>query len=365
MHKFTLGIEEEFQILDSDSLKLHSQMSKIIDGGKVFLKERIKEEMHQSMVEMGTNICENIGQARDEVSYLRQQIFELAAKEGLTVAAAGTHPFSHWSEQLITPDPRYDQLIAEMKDVARSNLIFGMHVHVAIPNREEGLHIMNTARYFLPHLYALSTNSPFWEGRETGFKSFRSKVFDKFPRTGIPPYFGSVSEYDEFVNLLVKTNCIDNGKKIWWDIRLHPFYPTVEFRICDMIMTVDEVLCIASLMQCIIAKLSKLHRKNQSFRSYRRILINENKWRAARWGVEAKLIDFGRQEEVDFPVLINELLEFIDDVVDELGCRTEVNYVYQMLEQGSGADRQLKIYEDTKDLKKVMEYVVAQTRKGL
>jgi len=365
MHKFTLGIEEEFQILDSDSLKLHSQMSKIIDGGKVFLKERIKEEMHQSMVEMGTNICENISQARDEVSYLRQQIFELASKEGLQVAASGTHPYSHWSEQLITPNPRYDQLINEMKDVARSNLIFGMHVHVAIPNREEGLQIMNVARYFLPHLYALSTNSPFWEGRDTGFKSFRSKIFDKFPRTGIPPYFASVPEYDDFVNLLVKTNCIDNGKKIWWDIRLHPFYPTVEFRICDMIMTVDEVMCIASLMQCIIAKLSKLHQKNQSFRSYRRILINENKWRAARWGVDAKLIDFGRQEEVAFPVLINELLEFIDDVVDELGCRTEVNYVYQMLEQGSGADRQLKVYEDTNDLKKVMEYVVAQTKKGL
>lgn len=365
MHKFTLGIEEEFQILDSDSLKLHSQMSKIIDGGKVFLKERIKEEMHQSMVEMGTNICENINEARDEVSYLRQQIFELAAKEGLEVAASGTHPYSHWSEQLITPNPRYDQLIDEMKDVARSNLIFGMHVHVAIPNREEGLQIMNVARYFLPHLYALSTNSPFWEGRETGFKSFRSKIFDKFPRTGIPPYFASVPEYDDFVNLLVKTNCIDNGKKIWWDIRLHPFYPTVEFRVCDMIMTVDEVVCIAALMQCIIAKLSKLHRKNQSFRSYRRILINENKWRAARWGVDAKLIDFGRQEEVAFPTLINELLEFIDDVVDELGCRTEVNYVYQMLEQGSGADRQLKVYEETKDLKKVMEYVVSQTRKGL
>jgi len=365
MHKFTLGIEEEFQILDSESLKLHSQMSKIIDGGKVFLKERIKEEMHQSMVEMGTNVCENIGQARDEVSYLRQQIFELASKEGLEVAASGTHPYSHWSEQLITPNPRYDVLIEEMKDVARSNLIFGMHVHVCIPNREEGLQIMNVARYFLPHLYALSTNSPFWEGRETGFKSFRSKIFDKFPRTGIPPYFASVSEYDEFVNLLVKTNCIDNGKKIWWDIRLHPFYPTVEFRICDMIMTVDEVICIAALMQCIIAKLSKLHQKNQSFRSYRRILINENKWRAARWGVDAKLIDFGRQEEVAFPTLINELLEFIDDVVDELGCRTEVNYVYQMLEQGSGADRQLKVYEDTKDLKKVMEYVVSQTQKGL
>ncbi len=365
MHKFTLGIEEEFQILNKDTLKLHSQMSKIIDGGKVFLKERIKEEMHQSMVEMGTNVCENITQARDEVSYLRQQIFELASKEDLEVAALGTHPFSHWSEQLITPNPRYDQLINEMKDVARSNLIFGMHVHVGIPNREEGLQIMNVARYFLPHLYALSSNSPFWEGRETGFKSYRSKIFDKFPRTGIPPYFASVPEYDDFVKLLVKTNCIDNGKKIWWDIRLHPVYPTVEFRVCDMIMTVDEVICIAALMQCIIAKLSKLHQKNQSFRSYRRILINENKWRAARWGVEAKLIDFGKQEEVPFPTLINELLEFIDDVVDELGCRTEVNYVYQMIEQGSGADRQLKVYEDTRDLKRVMEYVVSQTHKGL
>ncbi len=365
MHKFTLGIEEEFQILDSETLTLRSHMSKIIDGGKVLLKERIKEEMHQSVVEMGTNVCENIQQARDEVSYLRQQVVDLAAKEDLLVAASGTHPFSQWSEQLITPNPRYDQLIAEMKDVARSNLIFGMHVHVGIPNREEGLQIMNVARYFLPHLYALSTNSPFWESRETGFKSYRSKIFDKFPRTGIPPYFASVAEYDKFIEILVKTNCIDNGKKIWWDIRLHPFYPTVEFRICDMMMTVDEVVCVAALMQCIIAKLSKLHQKNQSFRSYRRILINENKWRAARWGIEAKLIDFGKEEEVPFALLVQELLEFIDDVVDDLGCRTEVNYVYQILEQGSGADRQLNIFEENHDFKEVVKYVVGQTTKGL
>lgn len=351
--------------MDRDTLTLRSHMSKIIDGGKVLLKERIKEEMHQSVVEMGTNVCENIHEARDEVSYLRQQVVDLAAREDLLVAASGTHPFSQWSEQLITPNPRYDQLIAEMKDVARSNLIFGMHVHVGIPNREEGLQIMNVARYFLPHLYALSTNSPFWEGRETGFKSFRSKIFDKFPRTGIPPYFASVAEYDKFIEVLVKTNCIDNGKKIWWDIRLHPFYPTVEFRICDMMMTVDEVICVAALMQCIIAKLSKLHQKNQSFRSYRRILINENKWRAARWGVEAKLIDFGKEEEVPFALLVQELLEFIDDVVDDLGCRTEVNYVYQILEQGSGADRQLKVFEENQDFKEVVKYVVNQTTKGL
>ncbi|MEB8328329.1 carboxylate-amine ligase [Flavobacteriaceae bacterium KMM 6897] len=365
MKKFTLGIEEEFQILDSDTYTLRSHMSKIYEGGKVLLKERIKEEMHQAVVEMGTNICENIQQARDEVSYLRQQVIELAGAEGLKVAAAGTHPFSHWSDQLITPDPRYDALIEEMKDVARSNLIFGLHVHVGIPSREEGLQIMNVARYFLPHLYALSTNSPFWEARETGFKSYRSKIFDKFPRTGIPPYFSSVAEYDKFVEILVKTNCIDNGKKIWWDIRLHPFYPTVEFRVCDMVMTVDEVICIAAIMQCIIAKLHRLHQKNQSFRSYRRVLINENKWRAARWGMEAKLIDFGKEEEVPFEVLIQELLEFIDDVVDELGCRKEVNFVYQMLEQGSGADRQLKVFKDTNDLKEVIKYVVEQTSKGI
>ena len=365
MKKFTLGIEEEFQILDSDTLTLRSHMSKIYEGGKVLLKERIKEEMHQAVVEMGTNICENIQQARDEVSYLRQQVIALAGAEGLKVAAAGTHPFSHWSDQLITPDPRYDALIEEMKDVARSNLIFGLHVHVGIPSREEGLQIMNVARYFLPHLYALSTNSPFWEARETGFKSYRSKIFDKFPRTGIPPYFSSVAEYDKFVDILVKTNCIDNGKKIWWDIRLHPFYPTVEFRICDMVQTVDEVICIAAIMQCIIAKLHRLHQKNQSFRSYRRVLINENKWRAARWGMEAKLIDFGKEEEVPFEVLIQELLEFIDDVVDELGCRKEVNFVYQMLEQGSGADRQLKVFNETNDLKEVIKYVVDQTSLGI
>ncbi|NNF19531.1 MAG: carboxylate-amine ligase [Flavobacteriaceae bacterium] len=365
MEKFTLGIEEEFQILDGDSLMLRSQMSKIIKDGQIILKERIKQEMHQSVVEMGTNICENIQQARDEVSYLRQQIIALAANEGLKVAAAGTHPCSHWRDQLITPDPRYDQLIEEMKDVARSNLIFGMHVHVGIPNREEGMQIMNVARYFLPHLYALSTNSPFWEGHETGFKSFRSKIFDKFPRTGIPPYFSSVEEYDRFINVLVKTGCIDNGKKIWWDLRLHPFYPTVEFRICDMMMTVDEVICVAALMQCIICKLIKLHRKNQSFRTYRRVLINENKWRAGRYGVEAKLIDFGKETEVPFKSLMIELLDFIDDVVDDLACRREVNYVYQMLEQGSGADRQLKVFHETGDLVKVVDYIICETSKGL
>ena len=289
----------------------------------------------------------------------------MADDEGLKVAASGTHPFSEWDQQLITSNPRYDAIIQEMADVARGNLIFGMHVHVAIPSREEGLEILNTVRYFLPHLYALSTNSPFWEGRNTGFKSYRSKVFDKFPRTGIPPFFASVGEYDKFVDILVKTKCLDNSKKIWWDIRLHPFYPTIEFRICDVVMTVDEVTCISALMQCLVAKLYKLNRKNQTFKNYRRLFLNENKRRAARWGIESKLIDFGKEEEVPFTKLMNELLEFIDDVVDELDCRSEVNYVYQLVEEGSGADRQLKVFNDTGDLVEVTKYIVAQTRKGI
>jgi carboxylate-amine ligase len=300
MPVFTLGIEEEFQTIDPVTRELRSHMSKIVEGGQIQLQERVKAEMHQAVVEVGTNICTNIQEAREEVTYLRRMIIDLAEKQNLKIAAAGTHPISDWQDQLITDNERYDKLIDEMRDVARSNLIFGLHVHVGIENRNEGLHIMNAVRYFLPHIYALSTNSPFWCGRNTGFKSYRSKVFDKFPRTGIPDYFSSAAEYDDYINLLVKTNCIDNGKKIWWDIRLHPFFDTIEFRICDVPMRVDETICLAAVMQALVAKIHKLHKQNLNFRPYRRLLINENKWRAARYGIEGKLIDFGKQEEVPY-----------------------------------------------------------------
>jgi carboxylate-amine ligase len=365
MAMFTLGIEEEFQTIDPVTRDLRSHMSKIVDGGKILLKERVKAEMHQAVVEVGTNICHNVQEAREEVNYLRKMILGLADDQGLQVAAAGTHPFADWADQLITEDPRYNEIIDEMRDVARGNLIFGMHVHVGIENREEGIHIMNAVRYFLPHIYALSTNSPFWCGRNTGFKSYRSKVFDKFPRTGLPDYFSSVHEYDDYVNLLIKTKCIDNGKKIWWDIRLHPIFNTIEFRICDVPLRLEETICLAAIMQALIAKLHKLHRQNLSFRSYRRVLLNENKWRAARYGIHAKLIDFGKQEEVEFKVLANELLEFIDDVVDGLGSRKEVEYLHTILENGTGADRQLAVFEETGDLKAVVDYIVKETRMGL
>lgn len=365
MALFTLGIEEEFQIIDPETRELKSHMSQIVDRGQVILQERIKQEMHQAVVETGTNICQNIQEARSEVQFLRNNVIELAHEKDLKVAAAGTHPFSDWVDQLITPNERYDELINEMRDVARGNLIFGLHVHVGIEDRHEAIKIMNEVRYFLPHIHALSTNSPFWCGRDTGFMSYRSKVFDKFPRTGIPEHFGSVSEYDNYINLLVKTKCIDNGKKIWWDIRLHPFYPTIEYRICDVPMRLDETICLAAIMQALIAKLHKIRQENLSFRTYRRILIAENKWRAARDGIHANLIDFGKECEVPFRNLIEELLFFIDDVLDELGSRKEVAYVHQILANGTGADRQLAVFKSTNDLKQVVDYIIEETAFGL
>lgn len=366
MPLFTLGIEEEFQTIDPVTRELRSHMSKIVEGGQITLQERVKAEMHQAVVEVGTNICHNIQEARAEVTELRKHIIELADQQNLKVAAAGTHPFSDWQDQLITPNERYDALIDEMRDVARGNLIFGLHVHVGIDSREEGIQILNAVRYFLPHIYALSTNSPFWCGRNTGFKSYRSKVFDKFPRTGIPDFFASANEYDEYIKILVKTNCIDNGKKIWWDIRLHPYFDTIEFRICDIPMRIDETICIAALIQALVAKMHKLMKQNLSFRPYRKVLINENKWRAARYGIHGKLIDFGKQEEVPYRDLCGELLDFVDDVLDDLGSRHEVEYIKQILDHGTGADRQLAVFEQTGgDLKAVVDYIVEETKAGI
>lgn len=363
--EFTLGVEEEYLIIDPVTRDLRSHMSKIVDGAKIILQEQVKAEMHQSVVEVGTNICKNVKEAREEVSFLRRKIVELAANQDLIVGASGTHPFSKWQDQPITDDPRYHNIVNELQDAARSNLIFGMHCHVGIENREIGLQLMNQACYFLPHIFALSTNSPFWEGRNTGYKSFRTKVFDKFPRTGLPEYFDSVQSYDNFLDTLVKTNCIDNPKKIWWDLRLHPFYNTIEFRICDMSLTVDETICIVAIIQALVAKLYKLTKANTTFNIYRLALIKENKFRAARYGVMGKMIDFGLQQEVTTKDLILELLEFIDDVVDELGSRDEINYVHNILRDGTGAAKQLAIFEKTQDLTKVVDFITSEFTKGL
>jgi len=363
---FTIGIEEEYQTIDPETRDLRSHIDvEILEQGKTLLHESVKPEMHTSVIEVGTGICKDIRQAREELTQLRRDMIGLAKQNNLRLGAAGTHPFADWRNQGIYPDARYEQIVEDMKMVARANLIFGLHVHIGVEDRETAIHLMNAARYFLPHILALSTNSPFWLGMDTGLKSYRCKVFDKFPRTNIPDYFPSYGEYESFVNLLIKTRCIDNAKKIWWDIRPHPSFPTLEFRICDIPMRVDETLAIAALIQATVAKLYKLHAANQGFRLYRRALIMENKWRALRYGLDGKLVDFGKGEEVPLRELMYEYLHLIDDVVDELGTRHEINYIHRILENGTGADRQLKVFRETNDLKAVVDYIISETEAGV
>ena len=365
MEKFTLGVEEEYMVIDPVTRELKSHDQKIVEIASQVLKDQVKAEMHQAVVEVGTGICKNVEEARLDISRLRKYVSDVAGGLNLKIGAAGTHPFSHWSTQLITPNPRYDEIVNEMQEAARSNLIFGLHVHVGISDKNMAIHIMNTVRYFLPHIYALSTNSPFWEGRNTGFKSFRTKVFDKFPRTGVPDYFNDWDDFKNYVNLLIKTSCIDNAKKIWWDVRVHPIFDTIEFRICDVPMLIDETIAIAALFQALVVKLYKLRLQNMSFIMYTRALINENKWRASRYGLDGSLIDFGKQEQVDTRALILELLAFVDDVVEELGSRKAIDYVKKILANGTGADRQLKVFEQTKNLNSVVDYITDQTLVGI
>jgi glutamate---cysteine ligase / carboxylate-amine ligase len=363
---FTIGIEEEYQTVDPVTRDLRSHIqSEILEKGKVLLQEKVKSELHQAVVEVGTSVCKNIKEAKDEVKKLRRDMIKLARENGLRLASAATHPFADWRVQEITPDERYKNIVEDMQLVARANLIFGLHVHIGIEDRETAIHMMNHARYFLPHILALSTNSPFWLGMNTGLKSYRCKVFDKFPRTNIPDYFPSWGEYENFIKLLIKTNCIDNAKKIWWDIRPHPFFNTLEFRICDIPMRADETIALAALIQATIAKLYKLYSANQGFRLYRRALLMENKWRAARYGLDGRLIDFGKQKEVPARDLIHEYLDFVDDVADELGSREELNYIHQILEKGTGADRQLRVFQETGDLKQVVDYIMEETEAGV
>ena len=362
----TLGIEEEYQTIDPETRDLRSHIDmEIISKGKTILREAVKPEMHQSVIEVGTGICKDIKEAKRQIFELRSGIVDLAKQNGLRLAASGTHPFADWRKQEIYPDQRYAEIVEDMKMVARANLIFGLHVHVGVEDRETAIHLMNAARYFLPHILALSTNSPFWLGMDTGLKSYRCKVFDKFPRTNIPDYFPSWGEYESFINLLVQTKCIDNAKKIWWDIRIHPNFPTLEFRVCDIPMRADETIAIAALIQATVAKLYKLHAANTGFRLYRRALIMENKWRALRYGIDGKLIDFGKGTEVPLRDLMYEYLHLIDDVVDDLGSREEINYIHRILEHGSGADRQMRVFNETNDLTKVVDYIIAETEAGL
>lgn len=380
----TLGIEEEYQIVDPETRNLHSSINELMakdeqqDNEK---KVHIKPEFMQSQVEVGSHVCRNIHEIRQEVVRLRRSVCKMAEENNLRIVAASTHPFAKWEEQKITEGMRYKELLTDMQGVARSLLIFGMHIHVGFGHKENPelrslmIEIMNQSRYFIPHLLALSTSSPFWQGEYTGLRSYRSVIFEQLPRTGIPPSFGSWAEYENYEKMMLRVGSFGKGvtaAKIWWDIRPHPIFDTLEFRISDICTTVDEAVCMAALFQAICAKLVKLRLNNMGWRQYRAIHITENKWRAVRYGINGKLIDFGKEEEVPFHFLIQELLEFVDDVVDELGIRKEIEYVHTILRDGTSADRQLEVYRKhggdrnrEEALKAVVDHLIVETKRGL
>ncbi len=361
----TLGIEEEYQIIDPETRELRSYITEILKGDSMILDE-VKPELHQSMVEIGSKVCRTPQDVRHELIRLRGMVMDLATRNDLVIAAAGTHPFSCWTKQEITPLERYLGVQADLQDLAQQLLIFGTHIHVGIEDRDFLIEALNVSRYLMPHVLALSTSSPFWQGRRTGLKSYRSIVFKNFPRTGCPPTLRGYSEYEELLNTLVATRSVPDGSKIWWDARPHHAYPTLEFRVCDVCTRVDEAVCIAAILQAIIAKVWRLRRDNLSLRIYPPMMIDENKWRAVRFGLDGRLIDFGKERELPARELITEMLEwFVDDVVDELGSRHEVEYAFEIMRHGSSADRQLATYERTGDLRAVVDRLVSETAEGV
>ncbi|MBN2497157.1 MAG: carboxylate-amine ligase [Deltaproteobacteria bacterium] len=361
----TIGIEEEFQIIDPETRELRSFISEMVDASKQMSEVELKPELHQSVVEVGTTICRDIVQAREEVIANRREASRVARSFGMRIGAASTHPFSRWQDQDISEGQRYQDLVEEYQEVVRGNLIFGLHVHVGIVDREEAIAVYNAARYFLPHLLAISTSSPFFEGRNTGLKSARSLIWKRLPRTDIPNRFNSYQEFLSFVDLLVKTGCIDDGRRIWWDIRPHPTFSTVEFRVCDLPLRADETIAIAALTQALVAFLIRLHRGNRDWRLYIPALIQENKWRALRYGVQAKLIDFGKQAEVPLADLMHELMELVREEAEALGSWSEIGYIDTILEKGTGADRQLQVFERTGSLEGVVDYILEESVQGV
>src|SRR5438874_3793373 len=292
---------------------------------------------------------------------------KLADRDGLALVSAGTHPSSSWQDQDTTEKERYAELEEEFQDLIRSNVIFGMHVHVGVEDKELSIKLLNQVRTWLPHLLAISTNSPFWTGRSTGIKSYRSALFKRIPRSGMPGILTSLNDFERYVQDLVDMGCIDNGKKIWWDVRPHPFFDTVEFRVCDMPANIEDTLALAALCQALIAKLAQLNERGKEVPALRRDYIEENKWRAMRYGLDAGVLDFVQSRRLSMRDSIQEMLDFVDDMVDELGSRQEMNYLRALLEmpQGTGADRQIAVYQESSDMQKVNQFLMEQTMQGV
>ncbi len=365
--RFMIGIEEEFQMVDRRTGQLSPRIQTILEKGHAFFGELIKPEMLQSTVEINSDILPDIPTARREMQDLRATLAALVEEDGLALVSAGTHPTAMWQNELRSPYERYSQLEQEFQDVARSILIFGLHVHIGIESHELAVELMNQLRTWLPHILAISSNSPCWAGRLTGLKSYRSVVWKPFPRSGVPEVFSSSNDFDAYVQALVQTGCIDDGKRIWWDIRPHPIFSTIEFRICDMPATFDDTIAIAALCQALVAKLTWLYKRGLRTPALSGHFIEENKWRVMHAGLDAEVIDFVQGRRLSMRESISELLDFVDEITDDLGSRHEIDYLRRLLEdpRGTGADRQIALYEQTGSMDDVIQLLMQLTMQGI
>lgn len=348
---FTIGIEEEYLLVDKETRDLTPEPPPaLLAKCEEALRGQVSPEFLRSQIEVGTGVCRSVQEARAELVHLRRAVAAIADEFGLAPIAASTHPFAKWWTQQHTDKERYNLLAKDLQQVARRLVICGMHVHVGIEDDDLRIDLLGQAAYFLPHLLALSTSSPFWQGYVTGLKSYRLSVFDELPRTGMPSQFGSYSEYARTVELLVNAGLIEDATKIWWDLRLSARFPTLEMRITDVCPLLEDSIAIAALFRCICRMLYRLRRQNQRWRTYPPFLVRENRWRAQRYGIEQGLVDFGKGEVVPFPALLEELFDLVAEDAAYFGCAAEMTHARTILARGTSADRQLARYEAVKGL---------------
>jgi glutamate---cysteine ligase / carboxylate-amine ligase len=371
---FTVGIEEEYLLVDRATRDLVSEPPpELIAKCEARLRGQVTSEFLQTQIEVGTRVCTTLQDARDDLANLRGTVAEVAHEFGLAPIAASTHPFGHWRDQKPTDKQRYAVLEQDMQVAARRLLICGMHVHVGLDDDELAIDLLNQIPYFLPHLLALSTSSPFWEGAETGLKSYRLCVFNELPRTGLPEQFASHGEYRRTVDALVRAGLIEDATKIWWDVRPSERFPTLEMRITDVCSRLDDAICIAAIYRCLCRALHRLRRNNQRWRVYSRFLVDENRWRAQRYGFDEGLVDFGRGEIVPFETLLDEIIALLREDAEFFGCQDELEHARTIIARGSSAHRQLATYhlaiksgaDHETALKSVVDLLIEDTVAGL
>lgn len=371
---FTIGVEEEYLLVDKATRKIASSPPPgLFAACEKALEGRVSPEFLQCQIEVGTPVCTTLSEVRSELGSFRKTIAAEADKYGLAPIAASTHPFADWTEQPHTDKERYNDLAKNMQVVAKRLLICGMHVHIGIEDDDLRIDLFNQLTYFLPHLLALSTSSPFWRGRKTGLRSYRLSVFNELPRTGLPPRFESYADYRETVDTLVRAGAVEDATKIWWDLRPSDRFPTLEMRVTDVCPHLEDTVAIAAMFRCLCRMLFRLRRSNQGWRQYSRFLLAENRWQAQRHGTSAGLIDFGQKTSVPFADLIGEMIELVSLDAAHFGCEAEIAHIQEIVARGTSAERQLSLVGDLSEdapipldrLEAVVDQLIAETVGGL